>query len=277
MRSASANLLPGLTSHRALSTIVRVTLLVLVVGVPLSLLKKPHFRTSTRILLEEKSTLGSMFAADNPVASLFRADDANHVQNQIELLKSEQMLSTAYRDADIPIGSARVTVAQIASTDVVQIDVESTTPTYAERLAKTLPLSFMYFLKGNEQSALINAKSAVQERLKQENELLIDAEIKMERLKVQPATGVNNAQLTVLTSEIEAHRATAAGLINAHEKLRLRTGMGHNPVMVISPAGQAQQVGPGRIRELFNIAGVGLVLGVAGVFVQAGMKGRKWS
>ena len=269
MRSSSANLSSGVISHRALSTLVRVTLAVMVVGVPISLLKKPQYRTSTRILLEDRQSPASLFTPDNPVSSLFRGANTNSVANQIELLKSEQILTTACRDADVPREMVQVAASRVKGSDVVQIDVTSSSPTNAERFAQTLPQTFMFGLRSAEQAELMTALTAVTDRLKQESAVLITKEEELSKEKPQPGS------VSQLGSEVETQKVTVSQLISAHEKLKIRARMGHDPVTIISPAGQAKQAGPGRLIAILRVLMLGLTLGTAAALGQAWMRSRR--
>ena len=96
----------------------------------------------------------------------------------------DKVLSEAYKGADVPPGSSKLSVNQVNGTDVIELVVESSTPTYAERLAKELPNTYDGYVTGNRKSEITNAYTFAKTRLNEENEKLVEAEVALENFKV---------------------------------------------------------------------------------------------
>ena len=171
--------------RRRKSIVLQTFMVVFVLGVAITFMAKPVYRTSARILVEGKSFNINSLDSGNPLSALFGADTGHDINTQLEILMGDKVLSDAYKDADVPPGSSKLSVNQVNGTDVIELVVESSTPTYAERLAKTLPNTYMGYVTGNRRVEIANAYSFAQAHLKEENDKLIEAEMKLEQFKVK--------------------------------------------------------------------------------------------
>jgi capsular exopolysaccharide synthesis family protein len=77
-----------------------------------------------------------------------------------------------------------LSVNQVNKTDVIELVVESSAPTYAERLAKTLPNTYDGYVTGNRRTEITNALGFASTRLKEENDKLVEAEVALEKFKL---------------------------------------------------------------------------------------------
>lgn len=170
--------------RRRKAIILQTFMVVFVLGVAITFMAKPVYRTSARILVEGKSYNINSLDSGNPLSALFGADTGHDINTQLEILMGDKVMTDAYRDADVPPGSSRLSVNQVNGTDVIELVVESSTPTYAERLAKTIPNTYMGYVTGNRKTEISNAFSFATSRLKEENDKLIEAEVAMEHFKI---------------------------------------------------------------------------------------------
>ncbi len=171
-------------------TIIQTFVVVMVVGLVITLLTKPLYRSTTRILVEGKALTLAQYNASDPLSSLFFQPAGHDVDTQIEVLQGDNLLELAYKKARIPLsplGSTqrpvRVDVRPVKETDVIEIDVESHNPEYAERLAKIFPKVYSDYLTNDQGHEVGKALKYATQQLDQENAKLDQAELAMERFK----------------------------------------------------------------------------------------------
>src|SRR5579871_4995821 len=169
--------------RRRRAIVIQTFIVVFVLGLAITFMAKPVYRTSARILVEGKSYAVNTVDANNPLNNLFMADTGHDIATQIEVLQGDKVLSDAYKDSDVPPGAAKLEVHAVNSTDVIELIVESNTPTYAERLAKTLPNTYLNYITSNRRTDITNAFTFAQNRYKEENDKLLKAELDLQRFK----------------------------------------------------------------------------------------------
>ena len=147
--------------------------------------------------MEGRSYSVAQYSSENPLVGLFTPDSGHDILTQLEVLQGDRVLADAYKDGDVPPGSAHLEVRQVNGTDVIELQVESNTPTYAERLAKALPNTYLNYVTGNRKKEVNDAYNFASNRLKEENEKLTQAELSYERFK-------KNAGISDLQSERDA-------------------------------------------------------------------------
>ncbi len=199
--------------RRRKAIVIQTFMVVFVLGVAVTFMAKPVYRTSARILVEGRSLSVASYNSDNPLVGLFTPDSGHDISTQLEVLQGDRVLADAYKDGDVPPGSAHLEVRQVNGTDVIELIVESNTPTYAERLAKALPNTYLNYVTGNRKKEVNDAFNFASNRLKEENEKLIQAELAYERFK-------HNAGITDLENERDARiteQATAEAELRSLE------------------------------------------------------------
>jgi succinoglycan biosynthesis transport protein ExoP len=193
--------------RRRKAIVIQTFMVVFVLGVAVTFMAKPVYRTSARILVEGRTYNVAQYSSDNPLVGLFTPDSGHDILTQLEVLQGDRVLADAYKDGDVPPGSVHLDVRQVNGTDVIELLVESNTPTYAERLAKALPNTYLNYVTGNRKKEVNDAFNFASNRLKEENEKLTQAELAYERFK-------KNAGISDLISErdgriLEQGEATA--------------------------------------------------------------------
>ncbi|MCW3054904.1 MAG: hypothetical protein JWN14_4074 [Chthonomonadales bacterium] len=176
--------------RRRKAIVIQTFMVVFVLGVAVTFMAKPVYRTSARILVEGRSYQVASYSTDNPLVGLFTPDSGHDILTQLEVLQGDRVLADAYKDGDVPPGSAHLEVRQVNGTDVIELLVESNTPTYAERLAKALPNTYLNYVTGNRKKEVNDAFNFATLRLKEENEKLTSAELAYERFK--KSAGISN-------------------------------------------------------------------------------------
>ena len=169
--------------RRRKAIILQTFMVVFVLGIAITFMAKPVYRTTARILVEGKSFNINSLDSNNPLSALFGSDTGHDINTQLEILMGDHVLADAYKDADVPPGSSKLAVSEINGTDVIELTVESSTPTYAERLAKALPNTYLNYVTGNRKTEINNAYQFANNRLKEEDDKLVESEVRLERFK----------------------------------------------------------------------------------------------
>ena len=178
--------------RRRKAIVIQTFMVVFVLGVAVTFMAKPVYRTSARILVEGRTYNVAQYSSDNPLVGLFTPDSGHDILTQLEVLQGDRVLADAYKDGDVPPGSAHLEVRQVNGTDVIELLVESNTPTYAERLAKALPNTYLNYVTGNRKKEVNDAYNFASLRLKEENDKLTQAELTYERFK--KSAGISNLE-----------------------------------------------------------------------------------
>lgn len=158
---------------------------VFVVGIVITFITKPQFRASARVLVEGKAFYVSQFDSANPLGNLFSADAGHEVDTQLEVIQGEKVVSDTYQMAGIPKGSVKLQAKQSGTTDVIDVIAESRSPLYAQKFANTLPTVYLNYVTGNRRSEMTNALKFAQDRLKEENSALQQAENALQKFREQ--------------------------------------------------------------------------------------------
>ena len=221
--------------RRRKAIILQTFMVVFVLGIAITFMAKPVYRTSARILVEGKSFNINSLDSTNPLSALFGADTGHDINTQLEILMGDHVLADAYKDADVPPGSSKLAVNQINGTDVIELVVESSTATYAERLAKALPNTYLNYVTGNRKTEISNAFQFANSRLKEEDDKLVESEIKLERFKT--AQHITDAIMdrdrrltTVQKAQGDLQLAKGSQLTNAALLGRLKQELKDTPV-----------------------------------------------
>lgn len=258
-------------SHRAMSTAMRVFLIVFVLGVAKSFSTKPVYQCTEKLLLDSGGNRQTIVDSSNPFSGLF-GDENQTIATQIEIMKGDRVASDAYKDADIPPDTVSMNIRQIPGTNVVEIVVEGAQAVYTERFAKTLPNTYLSYATGNRKIEIANALSFARVRLSEENGQLVESEINQERFLVANEKLANTPsyarQLGEKQRDIKVRRSTVDMLIKSVEDLRLRAKMTHDPVLVLSPAKNAELVSPTMTHELIVTCLFGFVIGLLAAGLQ---------
>src|SRR5579871_1561312 len=96
--------------RRRRAIVIQTFIVVFVLGLAITFMAKPVYRTSARILVEGKSYAVNTVDANNPLNNLFMADTGHDIATQIEVLQGDKVLSDAYKDSDVPPGAAKLEV-----------------------------------------------------------------------------------------------------------------------------------------------------------------------
>src|SRR2546426_8408061 len=135
--------------RRRKAIIIQTFVVALAVGVVVSLMAKPRYRTGARILVEGKSYSVGQYDSSNPLAGLFMQDSGHDILTQIEVLQGDKVVADTYQAAGVPPGTVAFSVKRVGETDIIDIGADSLIPDNAERFAKALPTTYRQYVMGN--------------------------------------------------------------------------------------------------------------------------------
>ena len=208
-------------------------IVVVALGIVVTLMTKPIYRSVSRVLVEGKSAVMEISNNSNPLSSLFSPSSGHATQTQVEILRSSAIATKASKKSGVPLGRAFLDVRQIADTDVIELSVTSNSRDYAYRYLQAVPAVYLTDVRADRMRQVSSALEFAQKRLKEENTSLNQSELALQKFKesrkildpqaesqnsLQTATTAKNAlgdaqaQVDSLSAQLEAFKATRAAL-----------------------------------------------------------------
>ncbi len=214
--------------RRRKGILIQTFVVVFVVGVIVTFMTKPLYRTQARVLVEGKSYYVTQFDPGNPMGNLFSADAGHEVDTQLEVIQGEKVVAETYKMAGVPAGTVRMSAKQSGTTDVIDVITESNTPLYAQKFANTLPAVYLNYVTGNRRTEIKKALAYAQNQLDTEQKALKSGEDAMQKFRERSkVTNVDTERTARITSvqaakaDVEKTAGLAAGLqarLNALEQ-----------------------------------------------------------
>lgn len=155
--------------------------IIAVVGVIVTLITRPVYHAAAKILVEGQGLNLNTVDTTNPLASLFAINQQQSVATQVEVLQSRPLLDQVAKQA----GAAVITVAQVKSTNVIQVDAEATDPKVAAAAPTALLQLFLSQDDTNNLDEITKAKNFAQEQAGIARKKLDRAEAELAKFKKQ--------------------------------------------------------------------------------------------
>lgn len=209
--------------RRRHAIILQVFVLILVVGVVMTLMTKPVYQSSARLLVEPPSMNVSTVDASNPLSGILAMTPQQTVATQVEVLQSEPFMQKVMQQA----GPARISVAAVGTTNIIEADAEATDPKIAAAAPNTLLRLYIQQdinqdlneIKSAEEFArtqganahrrLLTDESRIERFMKQNNvvELTLNRNDEIARINtLTEASQTNQAALSALQAQIATDR-----------------------------------------------------------------------
>lgn len=189
---------------RRKSIAIQAFVLVLALGVIVTLMTKPTYRSSSRVLVEGKTSVMTISNSSNPLSSLFLPSSGHETETQVEILRSSQIAAKASKASNVPPGKAFLEVRRVASTDVIELSTTSTSSSAAYNYLKAVPVVYLRDMRGSQMREVSAALEFAQKRLKEENVRLRRSELALQNFKqrrnVVDPTVQREGDLTAATS-----------------------------------------------------------------------------
>jgi capsular exopolysaccharide synthesis family protein len=207
--------------------VVQTFVVVLAVGILVTFLTKPLYRTDSRILVETKAMVVNTTDPNNPLSQLYNSDSGHDVDTQLEVLQGAQVLSDTYREANIPANSVTLETKQSGTTDVIDISTYSGVREYAQKFANTLPTIYQHYVTGNRKKEIAAALTFARRQLVANQAALVNAENELETFRhktriLDLKTDADKRQEETVKKEAE-HSAAEADMVGIQARLNAMT------------------------------------------------------
>ncbi len=164
--------------------IVLAALVIFGVGAVSTYLTKPVYRSVTRMLVDASpDRYGTSYSTDPLLSQFFMQSNVGDISTQIEVIKSEGVLSAAYRESGVPPGSVSVSVSQAGVTSVLDIAAESQNADSARRFLDALPRVYVKNITWNRKEEINNAIEFMRARVVEETDQLKSVQDELQRLR----------------------------------------------------------------------------------------------
>jgi polysaccharide biosynthesis transport protein len=171
--------------RRRKAIVMQSFVIVILIGLVVTFLTKPTYRTGTRILVEGRAATIAQYSTSDPLSNLFMPDEGHDIATQIEVLHGAQVLTDAFQTVGVPSRSVRLDIKEVGSTDIIEIAAESAVPEMAELVVRQLPLTYRSYVSGNRKTEIREALTSSMDKLSKEKQKLIQAEAAFQVFKEQ--------------------------------------------------------------------------------------------
>ena len=191
--------------RRRRAIIIQTFCVVFVVGIIVTFMTKPLYRTTTRILVEGKSVFVSSSIQAIHSGTCSPRMPAIASMSQLEVLEGEQVLNDAYKEAGVKPGTVKIQAKQSGNTDVIEITAESNNQDAAKQVADALPKVYLNYVLGNRSTELDNALKFARDRKADEERKLTAAEQELQQFREKShVTNVETERTQRITDKVKA-------------------------------------------------------------------------
>ena len=190
-------------------------LLVVALGTLVTLMTKPVWSTSARLLVEGRNNTVAISNSNDPMGVALTPKSGHEVDTQIEILRSSMVLKDAYKEAAVPPGAVTMVVRRVAQTDVIELNFTSNSRLFVERFATNLPKIYERQTRDDRLREVSAALNFAQKSLAEQNTKLTRTEKAFSDFKNQK--GVVDATIEV-PQAIEASAQIRRDLVTAESE-----------------------------------------------------------
>ena len=165
--------------RRRRSTILQAFILVSVVGVVITLMTKPVYQASAKLLVEGPSLNLNTVDNSNPLSSILTLNQQQTVATDVEVLQAQPLLAKVAQT----VGPASLSVATLGDTNVIEVGAEANDPKVAAAAPNALLQLYVDENSDQDFHELENAKTFVQQQGALARRRLDASEMALERFK----------------------------------------------------------------------------------------------
>lgn len=213
--------------------IVVAALIIFGVGAVTTYRMAPVYRSTTRMLVDVNSRGYGPYSGDPLLSQFFIQSNVGDVSTQIEVLRSEGVMTAAYKESGVAPGTVTLSVSQAAQTAVLDIAAESQNADSARRFLDALPRVYIKNVTWNRKEEINNAIEFMRERVAEEMAQLRLVQTELQQLRsiskvysvaegtkqlvamqAQSIADIRKAEIAVQTSQamVQALQQQRAGL-----------------------------------------------------------------
>jgi capsular exopolysaccharide synthesis family protein len=162
---------------------IQAFIIVVALGVVTTLITKPTYRSTARILVESASPVMTINNNTNPLSNLFLPAVGHQTETQVEILRSSAVADKATKESQVPPGAAFLEVRRVADTDVIELGTVSNSPDAAYKYLNAVPTVYLRDIRSDRMREVSVALEFAQKRLKEENAQLKANELALLKFK----------------------------------------------------------------------------------------------
>lgn len=189
---------------------------IVALGLVVTLMTKPVYRSSSRVLVEGKSAVMTINNATNPLNNLFLPSSGHETETQVEILRSTNIAMKAFKEAAVVPGKAFLEVRRVANTDVIELSATSNVSSAAYQYLKAIPVVYLRDMRSDQMREVSAAYDFAIKRLKEENIKLRQNELKLQKFKQRSNVVDPDSQRT---GDIQALTTAQAELSSAEAQV----------------------------------------------------------
>lgn len=163
--------------------ILAAAVVIFAIGAIVTFRSRPVYRSVTRILVDTGSRAYSPYMSDPLISQFFVQSNVAGIDTQIEILRSEGVMTATYRESGVPPGTVSLSVSQAGQTNVLDVAAESENPDFARKFLEALPKVYVKNVTWNRKEEINNAIEFIRERVKEETERLQQLQVELQRLR----------------------------------------------------------------------------------------------
>ena len=159
--------------------ILQAFVLITVIGVVVTLMSKPVYEASAKMLIEGPSYNLNNVDTSNPLSDLFSIGQQQTVETQVEVLQSGPLLDAVTKE----VGPADMTVTPVKDTNVIEVVAESGDPKTAAEAPNTLLRMYIDQDSGQSMQEMEQARLFVERGSVQAHKALVASESALSNFK----------------------------------------------------------------------------------------------
>lgn len=163
--------------------IVVTALVIFAIGAIVTLRTQPVYRSTTRMLVDTAPTGYGPYAGDPVLSQFFMQSNVGSIDTQIEVIRSEGVMTAAYKESGVPPGTVTLYVTQAGQTNVLDVAAESENPDAARRFLDVLPRVYVKNVTWNRKEEINNAIEFMKERVAEETAKLRSVQAELQQLR----------------------------------------------------------------------------------------------
>ncbi len=208
------DLLDVLRRRRAIA--LQTLVVVAALGFVLTLMTKPLYRSTARMLVQGKSSSVSITNSANPLQGILTPSAGHDADTQVEILRSSSLTNRVFQQAGLGPGTVDLDVRRVRDTDVIEASGTSTSAQAAFGFIDALPKVYLSDLRNDRLRSVTSSLDFAQQRLQEETRKLNETEAKLSKFKQRAGLVDLTAQKT---GEITAAASARSDLDKAEQNV----------------------------------------------------------
>lgn len=187
--------------------VLQTLVVVLAMGCVITFMTRPKYSSSTRILVEGKSSTVAVNDTTDPLGGIFLPQAGHEVNTQVEVLRSPILLSNVSKELRAREKDVFVDVRQVGQTDVIELKATSNSRDLAQKFAEALPRVYLKDIKVSRLREVTGALDFARRRLRESTARLKESEKNLQAFKSKVSIVDSKEQRTQDINALSTARA----------------------------------------------------------------------